>query len=195
MNLKYLLLVCLVALFAYLFKIDLSCNNYNGDFHYSSHVVSFHLSELTSTETHVPIFVARFFHNKVSVMLFDIFFRYTQYFNIFYLINTLGIIGLFGLLYFYFFLFGNIKVGKLLKVFGIILLLLPFAEIFQAIKLFPFKMFAFILPYQGAAFVGILYFLKQKSLIKYSIYLLLLLLTIGWIVVFKNDLMSFCTTS
>ncbi len=184
-----------MILFAYLLKTHLLCVDYNGNFHYSSHVASFHLNELTTGDHQVPIFMVRFFHNKISVLLLDIFNRYIQFFNIFYLVNILGIAGTFGLLYFYFSLFSQKIRNKFIRIFGLIILLLPFLEIFQLIKqAFLLKITYLFLPYQIAALLGFFFFLKQKKTVSYTICFLLLLLTIGWTIVFQNDALSFCTT-
>ncbi len=196
MSFRYVILIFLVTLFAYLLKTHLSCIDYNGNFHYFSQVVSFHLNELTSSDRQVPIFIVRFFHNKVSVLLFDIFNRYIQFFTVFYLINILSFVGLFGLFYFYFSFFAQRIENKWTKIFAVILLLLPFLEIFQLMKqAFIIKIFYLILPYQVAAYIGIFLFLKQKKHISYGICFLLLLLSIGWIIVFRHESLSFCTTS
>ena len=82
--------------------------------------------------------------------------------------------------------------------FGIILilLLLPFLEIFQLIK-FPFilKIVNFIIPYQFASFIGFFFFLNEKGSKLYYVCFVLLLVSVGWVVVFHNELRSFCTAS
>lgn len=194
MNFRYIILIFLLILFGYLFKTHLSCANYNGNFHYSSHVVSFHLNELISNEYQVSIFIVRLFHNKITIFLFDIFNRYIQFFNIFYLINIISLAGLFGLFYFYFSFFAQKTENKFIKTFGIFILLLPFLEIFQLTKQeFFLKILYLIIPYQIAAFIGFSFFLKQKKRVSYSIYFLLLITSIGWIIVFQNEALSFCT--
>lgn len=196
MKLKLIFLTFLTILFGYLLKEALSCGNYNGNFHYSSHVVVFHLNELITTETNTPIWAVRLFHNKLTVLLFDVISRYLQFFNIFYLINILGVAGLFGLFYFYFSFFTQKVKNIFIKIFGILILLLPFLEISQPTKqAFFLKILAFILPYQIASFIGSMYFIKQRGIISYGIYFILLILSIGWIIVFQNELLSFCTTS
>jgi len=195
MNFRYIALIFLVMLFFYLLKMHLSCADYNGNFHYASHVTSFHLNELTNSESSVPIFIVRLFHNKITIFLFDIFNRYIQFFNISYLINIMGIAGLFGLFYFYYSIVSNKIRVKILKIFAISTLLLPFLEIFQLIKQeFFIKILYLILPYQAIALMGIFFFLKQNKLTSYAIYFLLLLISIGWIIVFQEDLLSFCVT-
>lgn len=196
MSFKYVTLIFLLILFGYLFKTHLSCTNYNGNFHYSSHVVSFHLNELISSEDQVSIFIVRLFHNKITIFLFDIFNRYIQFFNIFYLINIIGLAGLFGLFYFYFYFsfFTQKPENKFIKAFGVFILLLPFLEIFQLAKQeFFLKILYLIIPYQTAAFIGFSFFLKQKKRVSYGIYFLLLITSIGWIIVFQNEALSFCT--
>lgn len=194
MSFRYIFLIFLLALFAYSLTKQVSCTNYNGNFHYSPNVASFHLNELISNKDQVSIFEVRFFHNKIAVLLFDIFSRYIQFFNIFYLINILGLAGLFGLLYFYFLFFTQKIKNIFVKIFGIFMLLFPFLEIFQLTKqIFFLKMLLFILPYQIAAFIGFMSFFKQKRSISYSIYFILLIISIGWIIVFQNELLSFCT--
>lgn len=193
MKFKYVILIFLVILFGYLLKMHLTCADYNGNFHYSSYVNSFHIKELITTENNTPIIIVRLFHNKLTVLLFDIFSRYIQFFNIFYLVNILGLAGLFGLLYFYYSLFAQRIKNIFIKIFGVLTLLIPFLEIFQLTKqTFSLKLLIIILPYQIAALIGTLLFIKGKK--SYFIYIGLLIASIGWIVVFKNDLLSFCTS-
>lgn len=194
MKLKYFILVFLTILFGYLLKTDLSCYDFNGNFHYSSQVISFHAKELIATETNTPLFIVRSFHNKLTVFLFDIFSRYIRFFNIFYLINILSLSGLFGLLYFYFSLFSKLINNKFIKLFGVLILLLPFFEIFQIVnQTFYFKILIFILPFQVASFIGSVLFIKRGGKFRYGIYFLLLIVSIGWIIVFQNELLNFCT--
>jgi hypothetical protein len=194
MKLKYIFLILLVILFGYLLKIHLTCADYNGNFHYSPHVVSFHVKELITTESNTPIIIARLFHNKITVLLLDIFSRYIQFFNVFYLINILGLAGLFGLLYFYFSFFAQKIKNKFIGIFGVLILLLPFLEIFQFTKQsFFLKLLIIIIPYQVAAFIGASFSIKRNRGISNIIYFLLLILSIGWIFVFQNELLSFCT--
>ena len=196
MNFRYVILIFLVILFAYLLKTHLSCSNYNGNFHYSFYVNSFHLNELISSEDQVPIFVARLFHNKITIFLFDIFNRYIQFFNVNYLINILGLAGLFGLFYFYYSI-SAFKAGrKIVRIFAIVTLLLPFLEIFQLTKqTFFLKILYLILPYQAITLMGFSFFLKQNKPISYAIYFLLLLMSIGWIMVFQREALNFCTAA
>jgi len=196
MKSKYFILIFLVVLFTYLLKTHFSCANYNGNFHYSSHVITFHLNEIITTENQTSIFIVRFFHNKITVLMLDIFSRYIQFFNIFYLINIVGLAGLFGLFYFYFSFFTQKLKNIFIKIFGITILLLPFLEIFQLTKQgFFLKILFFILPYQIAAFIGFFISLNQRNRVSYIIYFLLLLISIGWIIVFQNELLSFCTAT
>ncbi len=195
MRLRYTILLSIAIVLGYLLKTNLSCLNYNGNFHYSPNLVSFHLNELTTGDHQVPIFVVRFFHNKISVLMFDIFSRYIQFFNVFYLINIVGLAGLFGLLYFYFSFFSRKVKNKFIKIFGVLILLFPFLEIFQLIKLsFFFRTLYLILPYQAAAFMGFFFFLKQRKPASYIICFFLLLLTIAWIIVLRRESLNFCTT-
>jgi hypothetical protein len=196
MKLKYMLFISLIAMFICLLSLHLKCTNFNGNFHYSFIVNSFHLNELIATETGVPIFVARIFHNKITVFAFDLFSRYLQFFDISYFIKILGPVGVFGLMYFYFLILGQKIKNIFINIFGIALLLLPFLEIFQIFKsAFFLKLLVFILPYQIASFIGYLFFLREGNRVTYWIYFVLLILTIGWIIVFQNELLSFCTTS
>jgi hypothetical protein len=194
MKLKLLLYISLILAFTYLMCSHLKCTNFNGNFHYSSVVNSFHLNELISTETGVPIFVARVFHNKITIFSFDLFNRYLQFFDIGYLIKILGLVGVFGLAYFYFSIFSKKNKNLFINMFGAATFLLPFMEIFQLFKLiFSFKLLIFILPYQVASIIGYVFFIKQKGKIAYAIYFMLLILSISWIIVFQNESLSFCT--
>ena len=196
MKLRYVIFILLIFLFGYLLRSDLKCVNYNGDFHYSSVVVSFHLKELIATEEQTPLFFVRFFHNRITVSAFDIFARYIQFFNIFYLVNILGLAGLFSFLHFYYQFFAKEIKNKLIKILAVLVLLSPFLEIFQLIgKTFSLKMLILIIPYQIASLAGFFYFSKREKYIWLTTYLILLMLSIGWIVVFGNELLSFCTTS
>jgi len=195
MKLKYLILIVLVILFGYLLRSVLVCTNYNGNFHYSSVVDSFHLKQLIANEGSTSIILVRIFHNKLTVFLFDIFGRFIQFFDIFYLIKILGLAGLFGLLYFYFLLFSRKIKNKLINVFGVVIPLFPVLEIFQVTgRSFLLKLIILILPYQIASFIGVLSFLKQNKKLFIVFYFVLLILSVGWIIVFKNDALSFCTT-
>jgi hypothetical protein len=51
-----------------------------------------------------------------------------------------------------------------------------------------------ILPYQIAAFMGSVFFIKQNRHAPKLIYIILLVLSLGWIIVFNNELLSFCTS-
>jgi hypothetical protein len=194
MKLKYILFISLILAFTYLLGSHLKCSDFNGNFHYSSVVNTFHLNELIATETGVPIFVARVFHNKITVFVFDLFGRYIQFFDISYLIKILGLVGVFGLVYFYFLIFTKKIKDMFINIFGIAILFLPFLEIFQLFKsAFFLKLLVFILPYQVGSFIGYFFFVKQRGKAVFAIYFILLILSIGWIVVFNNELLSFCT--
>jgi hypothetical protein len=196
MKLKYIILALIVIIFGYLLKTQLTCTDYNGNFHYSSVVSSFHLKELIDTEnSSVPMDIVRLFHNKITVFFFDIFGRYIQFFDIFYLIKILSLVGLFGLLNFYYLLFSQKIKNKIFNIFGLLILTFPFLEIFQIMKhSFLLKISILILPFQIVSFLGSLFFLKKNKKSFFVIYLVLLVLSAGWIIVFKNDLLSFCTT-
>jgi hypothetical protein len=195
MKFKYIILIFLIIFFGYLLKTHLDCFDYNGNFHYSPYVVSFHIKELITTESNTPIIIVRLLHNKLTVLLFDIFYRYIEFFNILYLVNILGLAGLFGLIYFYYSLFAQKIKSNFTKVFGALILLLPFLEIFQMVKQdFILKLLIIIFPYQIAAFMGSVLFVRQNKISSKLIYITLLILSIGWIIVFNNELLSFCTS-
>ena len=195
MKLKYLIPIILVILFGYLLRGVLVCTNYNGNFHYSSVVDSFHLKQLIANEGSPSIILVRIFHNKLTVFLFDIFGRFIQFFDISYLIKILTLAGLFGLLNFYYLLLSQKIKNKFIDFFGVLILMFPLLEIFQITKQnFPLKMILLIIPYQIASFIGTLFFIKRNKKLSYLIYFILLILSVGWIFVFKNDALSFCTT-
>jgi hypothetical protein len=195
MKLKYIIIACQILLFIVLIKIFIVCTNYNGNFHFSTNVVNFHINELIATENETNIFIVRLFHNKITASLFDIISRYIQFFDINYLINILGIAGLFGVLCFYYLLFTKKLKSKIAKALGIMVPLLPFFEIFQILKiLFTLKLILFIVTYQVLALIGSYFFIKRADKKTFIIFLLLLIISFVWILVFKNELTSFCTT-
>jgi len=195
MKLKYLIFITLVILFGYLLRNMLVCTNYNGNFHYSSVVDSFHLKQLIANEGSTSIILVRIFHNKLTLFAFDIFGRYMQFFDISYLIKILSLAGLLGLLNFYYLLLSQKIKNKFIDYFGVLILMFPLLEIFQITKQnFLIKMILLIIPYQIASFIGTLSFLKQNKKFSIALYFVLLILSVGWIIVFKNDALSFCTT-
>jgi hypothetical protein len=51
-----------------------------------------------------------------------------------------------------------------------------------------------VFPYQIASFMGSVWFFEHKKSLRFLIYILLLVLSVGWIIVFQNEALSFCTT-
>jgi hypothetical protein len=85
--------------------------------------------------------------------------------------------------------------NKFIDLFGVLILMFPLIEIFQITKEnFLIKMILLIIPYQIASFIGTVSLIKRNKKLSYLIYFVLLILSVGWIFVFKNDALSFCTT-
>lgn len=172
----------------------LPCKDWTGIFHLSFNEVNIHVNSLIYNDVNTSQFLIRVFHNKLVILLFNLFNRYVQFWNINYLISILSFAGFFGLLYGYWNVITNKIRSRAILFLSFFIIVIPFFEIILQPKInFWFKMLYLVIPYILFSFIGYENFArtyKKKNVI--ILHVLFLLLTSGWI--YTNSLFanSFC---
>ncbi len=191
-KLLILLFSCIQLIFL---KPWIQCKSFLYDYHFSFYDLELQLIDAVNKDRNLPIFIARFFHNKASQFVIDIYKRYTHFLDLRLLITLLSFVGFFGVLlgiwYFIESKKRNWKIGLLI----FLTFLAPFVEVLINPKLpFILKLIIIATPFNVLSIYGHVQFIsKHKSLLVLPIYILLIVLSIAWITVIPDQAFNYCT--
>ena len=172
----------------------LSCVDLNYVYHFSAYDLQLQVIDAIHTDTS-SIFVTRFFHNKISLFVLDVFKRYTHLLDIQLLICLISFAGFFGLLlgFWYYFNSKNKKIYITLSL--LIFFLFPLLEVIFNFKIaFLIKILIFWIPLFIISSFGNWSFIRSKNTkIVFFIYLILIVLSILWLINFPQLAYTYCT--
>lgn len=171
-----------------------SCNRFADNFYFSALDLKLRLIEAVHNDKDTSINLVRFFHNKGSGAVFDLFKHYMQFFDIQFLINFLSFAGIFGLIYGLWFYLNKNNKNKILKYGILILFIFPFIEIsINPPIAFNIKLLTLLIPYQLTVLLGFWNFLKKDiNIFKLAFILFLVVISIWWIMIFPNNVFDYC---
>lgn len=162
-NLYILLgIILAVQLFAVLQWIP--CPGFADNFHFSSLDLGLRLTESIHADQNTKLWMVRFFHNKADGIIFDIFGAYLQHWNLSFLSVFISFAGMLGLAAQFYYFFAK-KKTLLLWIFFTFVVLMPFVEVFNVFRNFPFPIHLLLvaLPYLIWSMFGYFNFLQDKK--------------------------------
>lgn len=165
--------------------------DFSSEIHFSSLDLKLQLEEAIHNDVNVPLFWVRFFHNKLTFFVLDVFRRWLMFWDIRFLLSYLLPTGIFGLAY------GILNLLKTKKSYFLwfvsYLIFLSLTEVIFAPRFnFLLKILFLLFPLQIFSLFGWWWFLKTNKIKALFLALGLLLMTIWWQRVFSNELMNFC---
>jgi hypothetical protein len=160
----YILLGVILAVQLFAVYQWIPCHGFADNFHFSSFDLGLRLIESIHTDQNTPLWMVRFFHNKADGTIFDIFGTYLQLWNLSFLAVFISFAGMLGLLcQFYYFLAR--KKTLLTWILFLLVVLIPFAEVFNILRKFPFPIHLLLiaLPYLIWSMLGYFHLLEEKK--------------------------------
>lgn len=171
-------------------KLWLICSKFADFFHFSYFDLQLKIEDAVHNDKGFPSSIARFFHNKISFFVHDVFSSYMRFWDIRFGVVFFSIIGYFGLFCgFWYLLKSNIKYKQLIV---IIYLLIPFIEVFRLIHSYQLNLILLSFPYQILSIYGIWSFLSQHKKRGLALVVLLLILSIWYIYALPQDILLNC---
>lgn len=137
---KYSPLLLLLLLEILFIVHYLPCKQLNDSFHYSSFDVSLKTIDAIHSDGHTSVNITRFIHNKLTIGIQQAFIEYISFFDTTLIAQVISPLGLMSLIAGIYYLIRKKQTVFLLL--GLLLLLLPFVEIFMNTKV-SFSLFAF----------------------------------------------------
>jgi len=168
------------------------CRDFGGQFHYSSSEVALRLLDSIHNDRNVPLWLVRVFHNKIAESVFVLFAEYLQFWNVSFLVSFISLAGIVGLGA-QFYQFFTIKKKHVLSwIVFLMLIFVPFIEIFASGKFsFLFRLLIIAFPFITWSMMGF-YALVEKQKMNSKIVDILLLLSL-WYLCALHPLAMFCT--
>jgi len=193
-NFKTILLLGVLLLQLLALKPGLNCYDFSSDFHFSAFDLKLQIEEAIHNDIGISLFWVRFFHNKLTFFVLDVFRRFLMFWDFQFLLSFLLPIGILGFLVgIYYSLVNNNRKKKrgLLFVLCYLLFISLFEIIFSPKLKFLIKLLFLIIPSQFFSLFGLLKFL-QKNKRNVFMVIILLLISIWWTLVFPSEFGRFC---
>lgn len=176
-----------------------ACHSLKDDFHFSKYKIALQLDDAIHNDVNIPLFIIRFFHNKINFYFLDVA-RYSLLLSdLGFLINLISIIGLVGTVLGIVYL-AREKGGRIyLWLVIVTLLIINFIEIVIHPKmLFLLKLSIMSLPYYFLSYFGYWSLFKQckrrRVFFVFFMVLIVVWLTIWWqTTMLRKELFNFCT--
>lgn len=160
----------------------LECIRFADKFYFSAFDLKLRLIEAVHNDSGMPLFLVRIFHNKVLGTVIDIYNSYANYLDILFFANLLSFAGAFGLICCLWYFFQG-KYGRFVWILFVLALISPLFVIISVVHLpFVLQLGFIATPLLIMSYLGWLQFLKSKNILRYSIFFLLILISLLWIV-------------
>jgi hypothetical protein len=172
-----------------------SCKSFLDNIHFSYYDLQLQLIELNSRDaSSSSVYVTRFFHNKATQFVLDVYKRYTQFLDIRLFVTLMTFVGVFGILLAFWYFLGSKKKDVRVGILILISFLTPLVEVVLNPDIpFMFKFIIFIVPFEILSLYGHYQFLKQKKAkILIPIYFVLIIFSILWLFTLPDLVYSFC---
>ena len=193
-NMKIFKIALLIGIFfleVSVLKPGLNCRNFSGEFHFSLLDLRLQIEEAIYNDKTIPLFWVRFFHNKATFFVLDIFRRWLMSWDVRFLLSYLLPMGVFG---FGYGIWISLRTKKsYLSPFIFYLIFAFLVEVVFAPKFkFLIKIFSLILPCQLFSLFGWWQFLKAREIKVLLFATGFFLISFWWQRVFPYEFMNFC---
>lgn len=187
---KILLSLITVISIGYSARLWFVCQKFIDQFYFSSLDLQLRMVEAIHTDSQTPLFFVRFFHNKLTGSLIDVFRSYVLYYDVRFLLSLVGFTGFICALAGVYYLLVERK-HKLLYVFLMLFFVFPFLSIFfRSIIPYQVWLIGFSLIVSVLSIYGI-YRLKWNTWLL-SVFVLSLLVTIWYQSIYTPLVLRFC---
>lgn len=190
-KINWLLLLITFGVELFAFSKWLRCTNLQNLFHYSNYDVSLQVIDLIHTDQGVPLLITRVLHNKLIVSVIDVFLRFTHFLDPVLVTTFISFIGML------FFIYGIEQIilqrNKWIGLAIFFLCSVFFEIILHPTSLFPVRLFLLAAAFLSLTVFGNIRFMQtyySKKVI--IIWILLLLISLGWTVFLPSDLYRYC---
>lgn len=187
---KKLLILIAVGIEINSLRLFLSCRDFSGQFHFSALDMRLKLEEAIHNDVGYSTNLARAFHNKAAFTANQVLVNYLHFWDIRFGAIYFSLVGYFGIFSGFWYLAK--RKGKFSRILLILLLILPFIEVFRLISEFQIRFLLLSIPYLLLSVYGLWQFIrtnKKKGLITIVI---LVVLSFWYQSVFSNDVFLNC---
>jgi len=193
MILKKLIIICIFLYELFVVHIWLGCIKLQDTFLFSQFDAQLKTEYAIGNDVGYPPVLARLFHNKIIIYTTEIINKYFSFWNTQFGALFFSIVGYFGIICGFYYLIFRAK--KSLKVIGVlvVLLLIPFIQVFNIHIPFMFKLFVLIIPYYLLSAYGLWEFIRLHKRYGVIIVILLFLISLWYGIIFQKDIfVNFC---
>jgi hypothetical protein len=170
-----------------------SCWLFKDIFYYTSQVLTARTIDAINLNRGMPVLLAHIMNNKIVYLIWGGLQTLLQYWDVRFLKDFIGIIGAFGIIFAIWYMLTNLK--KNLHTWIIFLFCLSISSIemfFQPNIVYVWKLFVFGGAFELLSLIGIWQFLKVKSNKRYSLIIILLIISILTFIFFPLSYQGFC---
>jgi len=193
-NKKLFSVIFLLAFQLLPLRFWVNCKSFLDTIYFSAYDLELQIIDLIHKDASVPIFVARFFHNKVTQFALDVYKRYTHFLDIGFFASFITFVGIFGMLLGIWYYLNSKKKDKRIGLIILLSFVIPFIEVlFNPVLPFTFKVILIIIPFQVLSAYGHYQFIKKKrSKLITTVYLILIIISIIWIFFLPDAVYKYC---
>lgn len=190
---KKLIIGIVVLLQIYTVTLWMGCRDFIANMHFSAFDSKLRIGSETANDKGYPIHIVRIFHNKLFTIIDDALNEYLGFWNIHFLSLFFTIVGFFGILCGFWYLLKNKNSKKLKWGIPLLLLLIPFIDIFNIRLPFWLQVLLLWIPYAAFSIYGIWNFLMYHLKTGLAITTGLILVSILYLFAFQQDIFGlFC---
>lgn len=191
---RNILVIPLLLIQLLFLRFWLSCRDFFDYYHFSPYDLELQINEAVSYDGNLPVLIVRFFHNKGTQFVIDVYKRYTHFLDIQLLIALLSFVGLFGLALGVWYFLSEKKKNMKLGVLILSAFLLPLIEVIMNFNLpFVVRLIIIALPFNIISVYGHLRFVKasRPHLVPLT-YIALIALSFLWLFIMKSEVFKYC---
>lgn len=171
----------------------IACFDFRDQFHLRLFDVILQIEDGVHSDTGVPMILIRIFHNKVTQLFFEFIRHISKFWDTSFLVNFLSIIGFFGLLSGIYYLVKKREKTYIWILLGLLLLLQAVSVVIDLRKFFRFELVLLWVFSQIIIVYGLFHYLGQgNKLLRFTLVITLIVLSIWWYFVFKRDIYNYC---
>lgn len=187
----------LVVLFFYSFAAGFQflqlagCSSFSQSFIFNNDLYLFHLQHFFHTDMGLPHLVVRAFHNKLTIFVPDVLNAYFHYWDLLFIVSFIGILSTVGFVYaFWHVIKLTSRINTILGIFAVIFPI--FIVLVSGLLPSIFWVLSLWVVWQTFALVGLWQLAEIKNK-KITVFLsVMCLLTVLWILLFDQQVYSFC---
>ena len=185
-------IIILISFFVGVFALRtwFQCVNFADPIHFSSFDMSLKLIEAVHNDVGFAPNVVRIYHNKLSLGIILIFNSYLHFWDIRFMPLLISPVLYFGLWSGFWNLFKS-KIKAKWIIF-LVILLLPFVEIFKLDLEYKIRLMIIVIPMFVFSLYGLWKFIEKDKWPKSLLLVLLIIVSIWYIAIFQNDIFFNC---